>query len=155
MSIGFIPLSFDVLIIAHLCGFVKGFFTFFFEPSKVSQWLRPPDLPASAGSDFGGTPCTPLPLTRLFYHTSHQKSRGNFAQLREKIFVQNYSNFLLTNWWEVCYNKISAAHICERPADLCKMTKGRGRPLCLFIVHFLQDHTSPLVPHRLWFLSGQ
>ena len=81
---GLLPSPLDTLIVSQLGRFVKGFFTFFFEPSKVSQWLRPPDLPASAGSDFGGTPCTPLPLTPIAYHRPHQKSIGNIAQIREK-----------------------------------------------------------------------
>ena len=36
--------------------------------------------------------------------------------------------------------QISAAHICERPADLCKMTKERGRPLSLFTVRICETN---------------
>ena len=39
----------------------------------------------------------PLPLTMIVYHRPHQKSIGNFAQIRDFFRMKIYSIFLLTN----------------------------------------------------------
>ena len=53
-------LSFCTLIVSHIGRFVKGFFTFFFEPCKVGQWLHLSPIPAHAG---GLTVVHPVPLS--------------------------------------------------------------------------------------------
>jgi hypothetical protein len=60
----------------NLGNLSRGFLHFF---SSLRRWVSGSDrqiYPLSAGSDFGGTPCAPLPLTPLLYHTLRDLSRG-------------------------------------------------------------------------------
>ena len=73
------------LLYHNLGGLSRGFLHFF---SSLRRWVSGSDRQIhqpSAGSDFGGTPCAPLPLTPIVYHRLHQKSTGNIAQIREKM----------------------------------------------------------------------
>ena len=76
----------DTLIVSYLGRFVKGFLVHFF--SSLSQ----PLLSTEAVREFFS-----LPLTMIVYHTHPQNTRWNIAQIRDKIFVQLFPHFLLTN----------------------------------------------------------
>ena len=87
----------DALIIPHRVGFVKGFFTFFFEPAQDRSLTRL--LQSPRGKDTRLKVCTSLPLTMIVYHTHHQITRWNNAQNRDNYFVHFFRIFLLTNCW--------------------------------------------------------
>ena len=86
----------------------RGFLHFF---SSLRRWVSGSDrqiYQRSAGSDFGGTPCAPLPLTPIVYHRPHTKSTWQSAQLWDfpgRLFC---SFCLLTNCWSCVIMEIPA-----------------------------------------------
>ena len=91
--------SFVPLLYHNLGGLSRGFLHFF---SSLRRWVSGSDrqiYQRSAGSDFGGTPCAPLPLTMIVYHTPPQKSTWQSAQIRASKLFNFCATFLLTNCW--------------------------------------------------------
>ena len=92
------PLDFSY-IVPHIGRFVKGFFTFFFEPAGRSLTLRP--------TRNGGRVCTASPLdNNSISHLFSNCNRQN-AQIRDFYFLVFCATFLLTKLVAVWYNKIS------------------------------------------------
>ena len=98
----------DALIIPHRVGFVKGFFTFFFEPAQDRSLTRL--LQSPRGKDTRLKVCTSLPLTMIVYHTHPQITRWNNAQNRDNYFVHFFRIFLLTNCWGYVIMEIGAPY---------------------------------------------
>lgn len=91
LSTGFLlPSPLDTLIIPQSEWFVKRFFTFFFDGSRLHHHKWP--IVASRLP-------THLLLTIVFYHILEEKASGNVVQLWENKSPEICSTFLLTNSW--------------------------------------------------------
>ena len=79
-----------ICIIAQIMKFVKGFFTFFFEPAQDGS-LTPLAPISRKGRTQRLKVCTPLPLTMIVYHTLRQIAIGKmhkFGKNNYLLFVQ-------------------------------------------------------------------